>query len=40
MPGGGRGRRPRRGLTGADYEQALAEGRALTLDEAYTVAGA
>ncbi|MFB8441002.1 BTAD domain-containing putative transcriptional regulator [Streptomyces niveus] len=28
------------GLTGADYEQALAEGRALTLDEAYTVAGA
>ncbi|WP_405850937.1 AfsR/SARP family transcriptional regulator [Streptomyces niveus] len=28
------------GLTGADYDQALAEGRALTLDEAYTVAGA
>ncbi|WP_405502236.1 BTAD domain-containing putative transcriptional regulator [Streptomyces niveus] len=28
------------GLTGADYEQALVEGRALTLDEAYTVAGA
>ncbi|MET9557046.1 BTAD domain-containing putative transcriptional regulator [Streptomyces sp. NPDC006645] len=28
------------GLTGADYEKALAEGRALTLDEAYAVAGA
>lgn len=28
------------GLTGAAYEKALAEGRALTLDEAYAVAGA